>query len=268
VAGDLGGLTLTPGVYKSGSSLGLTGQLTLDAEGNPAAVFIFQAGSTLTTASASDVSLINGAQPCNVFWQIGSSATLGTTSVFAGDILAHASIAVNNGVTVQGGLFARSGAVTLINDTITQSACTTAASTTPAGSTPGGSSPGGSSPGGSASKSNGAAILTTVPRSVATAINLYGTGRCVQRVFRVAVTGLYIRRVVFTLGGKVVDSSSTSPFDATISAVGGVRNVAARVTFTDSTPAETLKLRYRACAAALIKTLPPIKPVVGAGFTG
>ncbi|MEA2197405.1 MAG: hypothetical protein QOJ25_1456, partial [Solirubrobacteraceae bacterium] len=71
VSGDLGGLTLTSGVYKSGSSLGLTGALTLDAQGNPNAVFIFQASSTLITASGSDVKLINGAQPCNVYWQIG-----------------------------------------------------------------------------------------------------------------------------------------------------------------------------------------------------
>ena len=76
---DLGGCTLTPGVYKSASSLELTGTLTLDAQGDPNAVFVFQAGSTLITASASRVELVNGAQPCNVFWQVGSSATLGTT---------------------------------------------------------------------------------------------------------------------------------------------------------------------------------------------
>jgi len=85
VSGDLGGLMLTPGVYKSGSSLGLTGALTLDAQGNPNSVFVFQVGSTLTTASASHVNLINGAQACNVFWQVGSSATLGTSSVFTGN---------------------------------------------------------------------------------------------------------------------------------------------------------------------------------------
>src|SRR3954447_17719966 len=82
VTGDLGNQKLAPGVYKSGSSLGLTGTLTLDGENNADAVFIFQAGSSLTTASASSVRLINGAQACNVFWQIGSSATLGTSSVF------------------------------------------------------------------------------------------------------------------------------------------------------------------------------------------
>jgi Ice-binding-like len=123
VSSDLGGLTLTAGVYNSTSSLGLTGALTLDAEGDPNAVFVFQAASTLITASASHVNLINGAQPCNVFWQVGSSATLGTTSVFAGNILALTSISMNNGVTVLGRALARNGSVTLINDTINAAHC-------------------------------------------------------------------------------------------------------------------------------------------------
>ncbi|MEJ7756073.1 MAG: ice-binding family protein [Nocardioidaceae bacterium] len=88
IAGDLGGQRLTSGVYKSASSIGLTGTLTLDAQGDPNSVFVFQAGTTLTTASASRVLLVNGAQACNVYWQIGSSATLGTNSTFIGTILA------------------------------------------------------------------------------------------------------------------------------------------------------------------------------------
>jgi hypothetical protein len=123
VAADLGGLTLAAGVYASASSLGLTGTLTLDAQGDPNAVFVFQAGSTLTTASRSQVNLVNGAQACNVFWQIGSSATLGTASGFAGNILALTSISVNDGVTVKGRALARNGAVTLINDTIAAAPC-------------------------------------------------------------------------------------------------------------------------------------------------
>jgi hypothetical protein len=83
---DLGGLTLTPGVYFFSSSAQLTGKLTLNAEGNPNAVFIFQIGSMLTTASASDVDLINGASGANVFWQVGSSATLGTGTDLVGTI--------------------------------------------------------------------------------------------------------------------------------------------------------------------------------------
>jgi hypothetical protein len=90
--GDIGGLTLTPGVYDSASSIGLTGTVTLDGQGDPGAVFIFQAGSTLTTASNSVVRLTGGTQACNVFWQVGSSATLGTGTEFAGSILALTSI--------------------------------------------------------------------------------------------------------------------------------------------------------------------------------
>jgi Ice-binding-like/Bacterial Ig domain len=145
---DVGGRTLSAGVYRTGSvaSLGLTGNLTLDAQGDPRAVFIFQIESTLTTASGSSVSLINGAQSCNVYWQVGSSATLGTTTSFRGNILALTSISVNNGVTVDGRLLARNGAVTLINDTITRSQC--AAGTGPGtGTGPGaGTGPGNSGP--------------------------------------------------------------------------------------------------------------------------
>ncbi|KAJ9648090.1 hypothetical protein H2199_001867 [Coniosporium tulheliwenetii] len=97
---DLGGMTLSGGVYNFASSGGLTGILTLDGQGNPNTLFVFQFGSTLTTASASSVVLINGAQACNVFWQVGSSATLGTTTNFAGNILAYASITGNAASTV------------------------------------------------------------------------------------------------------------------------------------------------------------------------
>ena len=105
---------------RSKSALGLTGPLTLDGAGDPNSVFIFQTDSTLITASSSTVTLINGAQECNVFWQVGSSATLGTGSVFAGNILALTSITVNNSVTVHGRALARNGAVTLDNDTFTR----------------------------------------------------------------------------------------------------------------------------------------------------
>lgn len=132
IAADLGGQTLVPGVYNSASSIGLTGTLTLNGGGDPNAVFVFQAGSTLTTAAASNVSLINGAQSCNVFWQIGSSATLGTGSTFRGTILALTSITVTTGVTVDGRVLARNGAVTLDTDTITRPICASAGPTTTA----------------------------------------------------------------------------------------------------------------------------------------
>lgn len=113
IAADLGGSTLTPGVYCSATSMALTGTLTLDAQNDPDAVFIFQIGSTLTTASASNVLVINGGQHCNVFWQVGSSATLGTGSNFVGNILALASITLTTGTSSSGHLLARTGAVTL-----------------------------------------------------------------------------------------------------------------------------------------------------------
>ena len=121
-ASTLGGLTLTPGVY-SGGALDLTGTLTLDAQGDSEAVFVFQAASTLITASASRVELVNGASPCNVFWQVGSSATLGTTTSFKGTILALASITVTTGATVEGRLLARTAAVTLDSNAITKPTC-------------------------------------------------------------------------------------------------------------------------------------------------
>jgi hypothetical protein len=116
---ELGGTTVTPGVYNSAAgTFGITGTLTLDAQGNPAAVFIFQAASTLITASASNVKLINGAKAANVFWQVGSSATLGTYSTLVGTVMALASITVTTGVTVHGRTLARTAAVTLDTDTI------------------------------------------------------------------------------------------------------------------------------------------------------
>ncbi|HEY0520587.1 MAG TPA: ice-binding family protein [Ilumatobacteraceae bacterium] len=129
---DLVGLTLAPGVYAgtSKSPLGLTGQLVLDGQGNPNAVFIFQTDSTLITGSGSTIDLINGASECNVFWQVGSSATLGTGSVFVGNIMALTSISVQTGVVVHGRALARNGAVTLDNDVFTQPSCVPTTATT------------------------------------------------------------------------------------------------------------------------------------------
>jgi len=136
VPADLAGLTLVSGVY-SGPTLGLTGTLTLDAQNDPAAVFIFQASSTLITATNSTVMLINGADPCNVFWQVGSSASLGTTSVIMGTVLALTSVTVNTGASVQGRLLARNGAVTLDSNVITRPICSAAPpTTTPPTTTP------------------------------------------------------------------------------------------------------------------------------------
>jgi hypothetical protein len=123
---DLTGLTLTPGVYCFASSASITGTVTLNALGNPNAVFIFLTGtagaSSLTTGPGSTVQLINGTQACNVFWAISSSATIDTTSTFVGNILAQASITVNNGAHLFGRALAKA-AVTLINDVIDATVC-------------------------------------------------------------------------------------------------------------------------------------------------
>jgi len=140
ISGDLGGQTLAPGVYKAASAMGLTGTVTLDGKGDPNAVFIFQAGSTLITASSSTVKLIGAAQACNVFWQVGSSATLGTRTTFVGSILALTSATVQTGTTVAGRVLARNGQVSLDTNTITRPTCAAASPTaTPTATT----SPGG-----------------------------------------------------------------------------------------------------------------------------
>ena len=129
VSADLAGQTLIPGVYTSATSLGLSGDLVLDAQGDASAVFVFQAGSSLTTGSGSRVRLIGGAQACNVFWQVGSSATIGTSTAFTGNILALTSISLTNGATLDGRSLARNGAVTLDTNTVTRSSCAATAGT-------------------------------------------------------------------------------------------------------------------------------------------
>ncbi len=128
---ELGGQTLTPGVYDSASgTFQITGTLTLDAQGDPDAVFVFQTASTLITASNSTVNLLNEARYCRIFWKVGSSATLGTGSHFVGHLFALTSIAAQTGATVQGQLLARNGAVTLDTNTITNGLCATVATST------------------------------------------------------------------------------------------------------------------------------------------
>ena len=165
ISADLAGQTLKAGVYNSGSSIGLSGALTLDGGGNPNAVFVFQAGSTLTTGSGSTVNLINGAQSCNVFWQVGSSATLGTGSTFRGTIIALTSITVTTGTHVDGRVLARNGAVTLDTNTITRPTCaaatTTTAATTTAGTTTAGTTTAGTTTAGTTTAATTTAATTT-----------------------------------------------------------------------------------------------------------
>jgi hypothetical protein len=118
--GDMSGLTLTPGLYKTASTVMLSGgTVTLDAQGNANAIFIFQIGSTLTTITSTQIVLAGGAQAKNIFWQVGSSATLGTNSIFKGNILALASITITTGVNLEGRALAQTAAVTLDSNTIT-----------------------------------------------------------------------------------------------------------------------------------------------------
>jgi hypothetical protein len=118
IAGDLGGRTLAPGLYKSTSTLGITGTLTLNGLGHSDATFVIQMGSALTTATGSKIVLIGGAQAKNIIWQVTSSATLGTNSVFKGTILALSSITLGTGATVDGRMLARNGTVTLDSNAI------------------------------------------------------------------------------------------------------------------------------------------------------
>jgi hypothetical protein len=120
IAGDLGGMTLTPGVRKSTSTLEITSaDVTLDAGGNPNAVFIFQIASSFTVAVGRNVILSGGAQPSNIFWQVGSSATLNTNCNVSGNILALTSISMGTGATLNGRAMARNASVTLLSNTIT-----------------------------------------------------------------------------------------------------------------------------------------------------
>ena len=132
IPSELGGMTLTPGVYKSDAgTFEITGTLTLNANGDPNPVFIFQMASSLITASSSKVILENGAVYCRVFWQVGSSATLGTDSVFVGHIFAYDTITAQTRATVQGQLLAQIGAVNLDSNTITNGFCAAVAAATP-----------------------------------------------------------------------------------------------------------------------------------------
>ena len=277
---DLGELKLAPGTYRYNAAALLTGALTLDAEGDPNAEFVFKIGSQLTTESASSVLLVNGASPCNVYWQVGSSADLGTTTAFQGTLMALTSISLKNGATVLGRMLARNGQVSLINNVLTRPLCATGPTTPPSerkrrvagagtvspsapGTTgsaarraaapaapPAGPSrpPGESSP--AISERHGA-VVRPVPREACT------------EGFRAAVSGKMIERVVFSLDGKSIGSRTGSPFAMSMRAAPGAHQVRVRITFKDATRAKTVTMPYEACAAALLS--PPGGPST---FTG
>jgi hypothetical protein len=261
---DLGGLKLAPGTYRYNAAALMTGPLTLDAEGDPNAEFVFQIGSQLTTESASSVVLVNGASPCNVYWQVGSSAVLGTTTSFQGTLMALTSISLNSKATVVGRMLARNGQVSLIENTLTRPLCPTGSTGPPSGETP----PGGTGTG--SPTTPGTTVSTATPGSgsrIASGRGAKGSksskkGRATVRSapreactegFRATVNGKMIKRVAFSLDGKSIGSRTNSPFAMSVRATPGAHQVGVRVTFTDATPAKTTTLPYRACAAALLQ---------------
>lgn len=262
---DLGNRVLTAGTYRYNAGALLTGPLTLDAQGDPDAEFVFQIGAELTTESASSVVLANGASACNVYWQVGSSAALGTTTKFVGSLMALTSISLNNGATVEGRMLARNGQVSLIDNVLTAPACASGSTPPPDSESPSGpetpetappspvgpvattvasSDLRGAGPGNRANRRqsrNGRAVVKRTARRACTA------------GFAVRVRGRMIRHVVFRLDGKRVANRSRSGFAMRVRATPGAHRVRIRITFKDATRARTVTLPYRACAAALLQ---------------
>jgi hypothetical protein len=273
ITADLAGRTLVPGVYRSPSTIGLSGDLTLDAQGDPSAVFVFQAGSGLTTGSASRVLLTNGAQACNVFWQVSSSATLGTNSTFVGNVLALTSISVTTGSNVTGSVLARNGAVTLDTNNVTRSACAAQApGTTPAPGggtdTDGDGTPDSvdSTPTG-ATGTPGAGVPGAVPPG--TPATIAGPPRCVKAPFWARVRGGSIASVTFAVDGRPRATLRAKPgrtvFVLLIKPMAQSRTthrISARVRFTAASgrKARTLRLVYQRCGGVAAAVTP--------GFTG
>ena len=257
---DLGNRTLLAGAYRFTSSAQLTGALTLNAEGDPNAQFVFEITSALTTAPGSSVVLVNGANPCNVYWQVGSSATLDTTTAFQGNLMALSSISLNNAATVIGRVLARNGQVSLINNVLDSSRCATGSGSSSTGGTgTGGTGTGGTGTGGAtgaterlAAQANQATNThSTTTRNGTTSFRRTPHATCTSG-FRAEVKGKLIKRVTFRLDGKRIQSSGKKPFRVFVRALAGAHKVTAHVSFKDATKAKTLALGYRACADAVL----------------
>jgi hypothetical protein len=252
---NLGGLTLTPGAYGFSSSAELTGQLTLDAQGDPNAQFVFVIGTTLITESASSVILTNGASPCNVYWKVGSSATFGSGTAFEGNVLALETISMTSGVTFLGRALARNGEVTLDNDVLTAPKCST-------GSTPGSGAGGGTGTGGTGGTTTtpvGGTPATTTPGKKAkgttgtakkpTGSTGGGSATLVHgpqggATVKVGIKGKRIKNVTITVNG-VRAGGGGHPRTVQVPATPGVHHVVAQVTFEGSTKPRTIRYTFR-----------------------
>ena len=259
-----GGTTLVSGLYTAAADVFVGGDLTLDAGGDPNSVFIFQAKTgTLKTAAGTTsgipntrVLLTNGAQACNVYWQVGSSATIETFTQFVGTVLADQSITVNTGATiVNGRALARNGAVTLDTNTITAAPCSTTPTSSGGGSSGGGSSSGGSTTSGPGAKtSSTGATSGTTPSPSSGSARLQGPSGPVSGPFTVSVSGRHIAKVVFYVDGRrratVRAKEGRKRFSLKINPrrqSRRVHQVTARVFFTtkSGTPTATRRLTYR-----------------------
>jgi hypothetical protein len=275
---DLGGLSLTPGVYGYSSSALLTGQLTLNAQGNPKAQFVFVIGSTLTTESASSIILVNGASPCNVYWRVGSSATLGTTTAFQGNLMALTDITVNNGVHVQGRVLAREGQITLDSDVLDNSLCTTGLTppetetTTPSGTTPPATPV--------TTPAGGGSGTTTTPKTPKKPVVEKGLGPKVHKPASngtatvthgaqgpngtpVTVRGHAIKKIVVSVDNTPVKNSAGQSLRTNVNGAPGTHIVRVHITYRDHTPSKTTTFRFHVPSPA------PLHPHHGPSqFTG
>ena len=238
--------TSTAGAYAYTSDAQLTGPLTLNAGGDPNAQFVFMIASTLTTASSSSVVLTGLASPCNVFWQVGSSATLGTTTAFQGNVLALTSITLERshgpGPCARPQRRGHAG-----HQRPHRGMCgTDPAAAGPTPTPPRRLGAGGQAPPASTTGTRRHGRLDAHPASPA-------VGPACAAGFSATLRGRQIKSVVFRLDGRRIASLTKSPFRVCVTAGAGNHRVTARVTFKDATRAKTLRLPYRVCAAAALR---------------
>jgi len=260
LTGNLAGRTLLPGNYSfaTDAALSASAPLVLDDQGDPAAQFVFNIPGELVTASDSSVVGVSG---CNVYWRVGSQATLGTGTDFLGNIMADQSISLNTGASLIGRALARIGQVSLDNNVVNAGPCgarttadTTGGTTSPTTGTP---VPGAPLPTGNGNQPPPASRTTRRLRrgtSTLRRTRAPAPGATCTDGFTARVRGAYVKSVVFRLDGKRIVTKRRSPFSAYVKAAGaGKHKVTAKVTYKDATRAVTRTLRYRGCAAAVLQ---------------